>query len=320
MPNWSIEEIPADVADEARAFNARLEALLATQPAIQTLPPQAIRDARRAGQGLFPPPVFVAEVQDLAIPARSGSIRLRVARPTNRAPAGVYLHLHGGGWMLGAADLQDTALMRLANAVGVVAASVEYRLSPEHPYPAAPDDCEDAARWLIDQGARALDAPPVFAIGGESAGAHLAAVTLLRLRDRAKAFCAANLVYGAFDLSMTPSVRAWGNRYLVLSLPVIEYFTTGFTPGMSSEARRTPDVSPLFGDLRGMPPALFTVGMLDPLLDDTLFMEARWRIAGGRTELRVWPDAVHGFNGFPIRLGALADDAQHEFLARTMRA
>jgi acetyl esterase/lipase len=319
MLNSSIEEIPADVADEARAFNARLEALLATQPPIQTLPPQSIRDARRAGQGLFPAPIFHPEVKDLMIPARSGSLRLRIARPTTRAPAGVYLHLHGGGWMLGAADLQDTALMQLANAVGVVAASVDYRLSPEHPYPAAPDDCEDAARWLIDQGSRALEAPPVFTIGGESAGAHLAAVTLLRLRDRAGAFCAANLVYGAYDLSMTPSVRAWGKRYLVLSLPIIEYFTGAFTRGMSIEDRRVPDVSPLFADLRGMPPALFTVGMLDPLLDDTLFMEARWRIAGGRTELRVWPDAIHGFNGFPLRLGAHADAAQHDFLSRSMR-
>jgi len=320
MPSWSTEAVPADVADEARAFNARLEALLATQPPMQAVPPQEIRAARRAGKGLFPAPVFLAEMQDLAIPARSGQVRLRIARPQGRTPAGVYLHLHGGGWMLGGADMQDTALMRLANAAGVVAASVEYRLSPEHPYPAGPDDCEDAARWLIDEGSRALDAPPVFAIGGESAGAYLSAVTLLRLGDRATAFAAANLAYGAYDLSMTPSVRAWGDRNLVLSLPIIEYFTGAFTPGMTSEQRRAPGVSPLFADLRGLPPALFTVGTLDPLLDDTLFMEARWRAAGGRTELRVWPDAIHGFNGFPLRLGALADAAQHQFLARSLHA
>jgi acetyl esterase len=89
---------------------------------------------------------------------------------------------------------------------------------------------------------------------------------------------------------------------------------------MSFEERRAPDISPLFADLRGLPPALFTVGTLDPLLDDTLFMDARWRAAGGRTELRVWPEAIHGFNAFPLRLGALANAAQYEFLARSTHA
>lgn len=314
MP-MNVEAVPADVASEARAFNAQLEAMLATQPPVYTMPPAIVREARRAGKGLFPPPVFLPEMQDIEIPTRAGSLRLRVARPT-RAAIGVYLHFHGGGWMLGAADMQDVALMRLANAVGVVVASVDYRLSPEHPYPAAPDDCEDAARWLVDEGSRRLDVPAVFAIGGESAGAHLAAVTLLRRRDHA--FRAANLVYGAYDLSMTPSVRAWGDRNLVLSRPIIEYFSDAFAVGMSLEDRRVPDVSPLYADLRGMPPALFSVGTLDPLLDDTLFMEARWRAADASTELRIWPDAIHGFNGFPTRLGQLANAAQYEFLARML--
>ena len=139
----------------------------------------------------------------------------------------------------------------------------------------------------------------VATIGGDSAGAHLSAVTLLRLRDRhaiTGAFAAANLIYGVFDLAMTPSQRNWGERNLVLTTAVMRYFEETFLPGMDDEAKRDPDVSPLYADLRDMPPALFSVGTLDPLLDDTLFMEARWRAAGGRTELRIWPEAIHAFH------------------------
>ena len=104
-------------------------------------------------------------------------------------------------------------------------------------------------------------------IGGDSAGGHLSAVTLLRLRDRhaiTGAFAAANLIYGAFDLSMTPSQRLWGERNLILSTPILHYFGDMFLPGMGDEARRDPDISPLYADLRDMPPALFTVGTHGP--------------------------------------------------------
>ncbi|WAS94629.1 alpha/beta hydrolase [Nannocystis punicea] len=317
-----VEPVAAEVAAETLAFNEGLEAMLAKIPSAHTVPPALVRAGRRAGKGTFPAPVYLPNMRDLEIPARGGPVRLRVARPPSAA-RGVYLHLHGGGWMLGAADLQDPALTALAAATGLVVVSVDYRLAPEHPFPAGPDDCEDAARWLVEHGARVLDAPPVFTIGGESAGAHLAVLTLLRLRDRgdlARVFRAANLVYGAYDLSLTPSQRAWGERNLVLSRPLIEYFGAAFAPGRSLEQRRVPELSPLYADLRGLVPALFTVGTLDPLLDDTLFMATRWRMAGNPGELRVWPDAVHGFNSFPIALGRLADAATYEYLARMLPA
>lgn len=315
-----VESVPQHVADETRSFNARLEAMLATIPAAHTVPPAVVRAGRRVGKGTFPPPVFLPDMQDLVIPTRGGALRLRIARPPSAA-RGVYLHIHGGGWMLGAADLQDEALTALAAATGLVAASVDYRLAPEYPFPAGPDDCEDAARWLLTHGARVLAAPPRFAIGGESAGAHLAVLTLIRLRDDgdlARSFFAANLVYGAYDLSMTPSQRLWGDRNLVLSRPLIDYFVGACTPGRSLEQRRAPEVSPLYADLRGLVPALFTVGTLDPLLDDTLFMETRWHAAGNPCDVRVWPDAVHGFNAFSLALARLADAAMFEFLARML--
>jgi len=307
MASW-LEPVSDAVAAEAVAFNEKLEALLKGQPSIHTLAPAVVRAGRKEGKGLFGKPVHVATATWLEV----GALKLRVLRPPGEAK-GIYLHIHGGGWMLGAADQQDVYLDTLAKATGLVAVSVEYRLAPEHPHPAAADDCAAAARWLIERGAKELDAPARFAIGGESAGAHLAVLTLLRLQSRA--FYAANLVYGAYDLSASPSVRAWGDRNLVLSLPIIESFNNSFLPKLSHEDRRSPTISPLFADLRGMPPALFTIGFLDPLLYDSLFMEARWRAAGNSSTLRVWPHAIHGFNMFPIELGRLSDRDQFEFLA-----
>ncbi|MEO8549168.1 MAG: alpha/beta hydrolase fold domain-containing protein [Kofleriaceae bacterium] len=298
-----IEVVPDHVAAEARAFNAKLEEILGRMPPIHTVPPQTIRDARREGKGTFPPPVFLPE----ATWVDANGVKLRILQPPGEA-RGVYLHIHGGGWTLGAADMQDTYLRDLARATGLVAASVEYRLAPEHPFPAGVDDGERAARWLLSGG---LDAPAWFAIGGESAGAHLAVLTLLRVRGFAKA----NLVYGAYDLGMTPSQRAWGDRNLVLSTPIIEFFANAFTPGRSREDRRAPDISPLYAELRGLPPALFSVGDLDPLLDDSLFLYERWSAAGNAAMLKVWPHAVHGFNAFPIELGRMCDRDQFAFLA-----
>ncbi|MFT3696761.1 MAG: alpha/beta hydrolase [Kofleriaceae bacterium] len=303
--SW-IEAVPESVATEAKAFNDSLEKLLAKQPTIDQIGHLAVRSARAEGRGMFGPLTFdkTAKVID------AGGVQVRViAPPDGVTPKGIYIHMHGGGWTLGTSDSQDPALGRMAKATGLVCASIEYRLAPEHPFPAGPDDCETATHWLLEHAAE-LGAPARFAIGGESAGAHLAVLTMLRVRSP-KIF-AANLVYGAYDLSGTPSVRNWGSRNLVLSSNIIEYFTSGFLPGMD---RRAPHISPLYADLAGLPPALFTVGTLDPLLDDTLFMEARYRAAGNTTQLRVWPHAVHGFNGFPIELGRMSDRDQAEFVA-----
>jgi acetyl esterase/lipase len=201
----------------------------------------------------------------------------------------------------------------IAVGTGLVAASVDYRLAPEHPYPAGPDDCEAAARWLVDGGYLELGAPPFFAIGGESAGAHLAVVTLLRLREAA-AFRAANLVYGAYDLAGTPSRRRFRDA-LILTGDAMDWFTDNFLPGLDGEQRRAPDISPLYADL-GPAAGCFTVGTLDTLLDDSLFMAARWQAAGNEADLRIYEGGVHGFNAFPTAVAKLANDAQLAFLSR----
>ena len=306
--------------DEARAFNAQLEALIATQPLVTTLPPSESRKARREGRGIFPAPVFLEDARDIELHGRGGAIKVRTIRP-HRTPVGIYLHIHGGGWTLGGHDMQDITLKRLADETGLCIASINYRLAPENPYPAGPDDCEDAVLQLLKDGPKLLDAPAKFAIGGESAGAHLAVVTLLRLRDRHEivgAIDAANLMYGAFDLNMTPSSIVWGDRNLVLSVPIMRWFTENFVPGRSFEQRRDPDISPLYARLHDMPRALFAVGTLDPLLDETLFMSQRWISAGNEAEVVVYPEAVHGFLAYPTGLARTAHQRQARFLREAL--
>jgi acetyl esterase len=301
---------------ESRAYNEELARQLAAQQPVHTVPPEVSRLARREGRSIWPRPVFLPQARELAVPTRSGEIRVRVLAPDEEA-VGVYLHIHGGGWVLGCCDEQDERLWALVEATDLCAVSIDYRLAPEHPYPAAPDDCEDAALWLLERGLAEVGAPARIAIGGESAGAHLAVTTLLRLRDRhgiTDSLSAANLVYGVFDLSMTPSQRNWGDRDLVLSTPIMKWFGHCFRGDRSLEELRDPDLSPLYAELHDLPPAHFTVGELDPLLDDSLFLAARWQAAGNEAELRVWPEAAHGFTAFPLALSRAALDAQYEFL------
>ena len=305
---------PSAVDPETAAFNAQVEALLATAPPIHTQEPQRIREARESGESAFGPIVLSEQAIARSIPGPAGDLPIRVFLPDR--VLGVYLHIHGGGWMLGRAHHQDVRLEELARQCNVAVVSVDYRLAPEHPYPAGPDDCEAAAVWLTQHGRSEFGTDRLL-IGGESAGAHLAVVTLLRLRDRHgfTDFVGANLVYGAYDLTMTPSVARWGERNLILSTPIVAWFIDNFVP---PERRRDPDVSPLYADLRDMPPALFSVGTLDPLLDESLFMWTRWIAAGNDAELAIYPGGIHGFNAFPIALARRANDRMHAFLAQVL--
>ena len=287
-----------------------VEQLLAAAPPVHSVPAAETRQARAEGRGTFGPIVVVDEGEDRTIPGLDGGpdVPVRVFVPPT--VKGAYLHIHGGGWVFGGANQQDPLLWRLAQEAEVAVVSVDYRLAPEHPYPAGPDDCEAAALWFVEKAAAEFGAGSLV-IGGESAGGHLAALTLLRLRDRhgiTGAFAGANLVFGVFDLGMTPSQRNWGERNLVLSTSIMAWFYDAFLPGLAPEERRSPDHSPLWAELHDMPPALFTVGELDPLLDDSLFMAARWEAAGNESELVVYPEAIHGFTGFPAQIGTHAVD------------
>jgi acetyl esterase len=127
-------------------------------------------------------------------------------------------------------------------------------------------------------------------------------------------FRAANLVYGGYDFSMTPSQKHFGNDRLVLRTVDLEKFRDAYLPG-GVDARH-PDISPLYADLKGLPPALFTVGTRDALLDDSLFMYARYIVAGNSAELAVYPGRAHGFNFFPMAITEQANARMDTFLVR----
>ena len=291
------------VDEETRAVNAEIVERLRSGPEAWRLPAAEARAQRARGEGPFPLAPRSLRAQSIVVPGPAGPIGLRLIAP--ETPRGVYLHMHGGGWTWGAADQQDPRLERIADRTGFAALSIEYRLAPEHPYPAAPDDCEAVALWLAAE-AETRFGTRRLAIGGESAGAHLAATTLLRLRDwhGLRPFVAANMEAGCYDLRLTPSAERWGEEPLILNTPAIGQFGANFAP--QGVDRGSPDVSPLLADLRGLPRALFTVGTRDPLLDDTLFMAARWTAAGSSAELAIYPGGAHVFTSLP---GALRERA-----------
>ncbi len=237
---------------------------------------------------------------DRTIDGPTGPMRLRTFVPEQ--VDAVMLHIHGGGWVTGQPEMTDLLHEMLSAELNLAFVSVDYRLAPEHPYPAPNDDCEAAAVWLLEN-AEAEYGSARLLIGGESAGAHLAACTLLRVRDRHDAierFVGANLVFGQFDHTGTlPSHRATPERPDVLSNLTLQRIEECYLPGMSPEERRDPDISPLYATLHDLTPALFTVGTDDHFIDDSLFMASRWEIAGNRTELLVYPETPHAGIGMP---------------------
>jgi acetyl esterase/lipase len=245
----------------------------------------------------------------LTIEGPAGPIGLRILVPDE--VRGVYLHIHGGGWIVGSNDTWDAQLEYFGREAGLVAVSVDYRLAPEHPAPAAIDDCVAVASWLIEHAEREFGTS-WLSIGGESAGSNLAALTLLRLREAGKgdAFRVASLLYGVFDLSLTPSVfRVKGAPFI--SLEAMRQFTGAFA---GDTDLKNPALSPLYADLHDLPPALFSVGSADPLLDDSLFMYMRWQAAGNLAHLAIYPGGTHGFNTLDGELAAAGNRGIAQFL------
>ncbi|MEM7238227.1 MAG: alpha/beta hydrolase [Pseudomonadota bacterium] len=296
---------PLAVSAETADFNRTLAEKLREAPRPFEVAVEQTRAARAAGEGLFPLEGPLDGSEWIGIPgADGGPRRVRLTVPES-PPRGVYLHIHGGGWTLGNPEHLDGFSQRIARTTGLAVASVNYRLSPENRWPGCAEDCEAAAAWALET----FDGPMI--IGGESAGAHLSAITLLRLRERGEHKRVGGMVlnYGQFDFALTPSVENWGDEYLILSTPVIRWFNENLMGGQDD-----PEVSPLRADLRGLPPALFQVGTKDPLLDDTLFMAARWQAAGNRAELAIVPGGVHAFDCFDLAIAREAHQRQDAFV------
>lgn len=284
---------PWPASEPERAEMRRFNQKLAWMPRFKIrnrVTPRLIQALLRASQKIKRAPVVETRLV--------GSVPVRILRPSGK-PKGVVLDIHGGGWVIGNAQMDDDLNLGMVNACDVTVVSVDYRLAVDTPVEGLMDDCLAAARWLLTTDEFA-DLPVI--VVGESAGGHLAAATLLALKqwpDVLKRVSAAVLYYGVYDLTGTPSVRTAGKHTLLLDGPGMVEALRRLTPGLSDEERRQPPLSPLYGDFGGLPPALMFVGELDPLKDDTLLIAERWPGA----EAHLLPEAAHGFIHFPVAMG-----------------
>ena len=248
-------------------------------------------------------------VETLRIPSEDGGVSVRILNPPGPA-RGVILDMHGGGWVVGSAGLNDHLNADLAAEAGLAVVSVDYRLLSEprgvlmqH----AISDCMTAGRWLAGNAADRFGTSRLF-LAGQSAGAHLAALTGLALRDEGRFgdFCGCVLVYGIYDLSGTPSVRAAGPDTLILNGPTLAADLCRLMPDRDEAGRRNPDISPLHADLHGMPPALFVSGDLDPLRDDSRLLAKAWPTDADLLEVPLGPHGFIHFGG-PLANRSLAE-------------
>jgi acetyl esterase len=265
---------------------------------------EQVRVRRAALRSSARPAVELAEVRDLAVPGRSGDIPARLYRPYDGPPVGVVVYLHGGGWVLGSLDESDTFCRVFAGITGCDVVSVDYRLAPEHTYPAAVEDADDAVRWI----ARELAADAPLVLMGDSAGGTLVAAVAQHARNEgAPAIALQVLVYPVLDHRMaTPSYTERGGK-LLISADDMDWFWSQYVPDL--ERRAEPDASPgLVADLSGLAPALFVVAEFDPMRDEALDYAARLEDAGVPTTVLRYDTVAHGF--FPMTgTLAVADDA-----------
>jgi acetyl esterase/lipase len=288
---------------EATRFNTRLARAPRFGTRYRFMPPLvqgllrlsqfgADRKLRRAG----------LQVETRMVGLEGVQVQVRIIRP--RGPvAGIVLDIHGGGWVIGNARMNDAFNGAFASRCGLAVVSVDYRLAPRASVHEQMEECLAAARWLLQDGLPEYADLPIIVVG-ESAGAQLAAATLQRLRAwpaLLARIAGAVLYYGVYDMAGTDSVRSAGPETLVLDGPRMLAGLRGLTPDLDDAGRRQPPLSPLFGELAGMPPALMIVGGGDPLLDDTLRMAQRWQQVAD-VELNVAPEAPHGFIHFPTAM------------------
>jgi acetyl esterase len=225
----------------------------------------------------------VAQVRDVTVPAPGGDVLVRLLTPEDAHGAVVYIH--GGGWMMGSIDTFDAPLRRLANASGATVAAIEYRLSPEHAFPAALNDCLAAIRWLASQGGP-------LAVAGDSAGGNLATVCARLLRSEVDLRLQA-LIYPVTDAGLNrPSFREFGTGYGLTAAQVRRiwaYYLDGADGGV-------PDASPLRAeDLAGVAPAYVITAEADVLRDEGEAYVEALREAGVEVEHVRWPGTIHGF-------------------------
>lgn len=252
-----------------------------------------------ARYAFMPPPVIEPDVRRIAGP--DGELEVYLYLPAERRASGAVLHIHGGGMILGAAREMQAGPAALAQALGVPVASVEYRLAPEHPFPAPQEDCFAALEWLAGEAA-ALGADPAnLVVTGESAGGGLAAAVALMARDRGgPALAGQVLVYPMLDHRTGGPECRWKNPSAgeFIWTPESNRVGWGALKGdyAADDARKGWFSPALADDLSGLPPTWIGTGSLDLFFDENLDYARRLAAAGVSVELHSYPGAIHAFN------------------------
>jgi acetyl esterase len=278
-------------------------------PPTHTLAPGEARTLYRERRMYTQPaPPEVGEIRDLTMPGPAGNIALRLYRPLGSEPQAklpVLVYYHGGGWVIGDLDTHDTLCRELANGSGCAVVSVDYRMGPEHRFPAAVDDSIAALRWVHANAHQlGIDAARI-AVGGDSAGGNLAAVVAIAARDAGgPALAFQLLIYPATDMRRTaPSHETNGQGYL-LTRDTITYFHDHYIVDAKDDLDWR--ASPLLHEnLAGLPPAFVLTAGYDPLRDEGLQYAQRLTQAGTRSSLVCFERQIHGF----ILMGRVLDEA-----------
>jgi acetyl esterase len=279
-------------------------------PPTHTLTPEAARSAYLDRRALTQPdPPEVGAVCDLLADTAVGGIALRLYRPlgsSEKSPLPAMVYFHGGGWVMGDLDTHDVLCRELANASGCAVVAVDYRLGPEHRFPAAVEDAVAATRWIhANASALALDKAH-FAVGGDSAGGNLAAVVAIAAREAGDLPIAFQLlIYPATDMRGGHPSRTRNGEGYVLTKKTMDYFQSHYLG--SPAAARDWRASPLLcANLTGLPPALVVTAGFDPLRDEGMDYAQALTAAGNKVSYICFERQIHGF----VTMGRVLDEAQ----------
>jgi acetyl esterase len=276
-----------------------MRARAASRPALTQVTPDMMRlraSAEFAPWNADPPPLASVEDREAVIADRAIRVRIYDASPAEIGPAMIYLH--GGGWTIGDLDLEDTPLRLLAADSGVKIISVDYRLSPEHKFPAAIEDALAVIQWSRFNARELGIDRERLALGGASAGANLALGAALMSRDQGGPLIAfLLLMYGAYGGGAeTESTRLFGNGDYGISNAAMQYFWAAYSRSPADLAN--PYVAPLKADLRGLPPCYLNNAGVDLLRDDTRALADRMRAAGVTVQHDEVAGVIHGFTQY----------------------
>lgn len=256
--------------------------------------------------------VVVATTEDIRIPVEHGALSARVYRPRESADGSTptLVFLHGGGFVVGSVESHDMQARLLCRDAGVTVLSVEYRLAPEHRFPAGLEDCVAAATWAANNIDRLGGDATRLAIGGDSAGGNLSAVTAHLLRGSEVKLAAQLLIYPATHFAGDYPSRTENAEGYFLTGDVMGWFGLNYLP--SVEAVEDPRISPLLhSDLSGLPPAVVATAQYDPLRDEGDAYAASLAAAGVPVIHRCFDGMIHGFFGWgPISEAAAAANKQ----------